>query len=126
MLEGILVSLKDVVSCSTLISGYTQQGQDLEALKCFECMPREGFFLDVISFICILKACVNIEALYKGKQMHNMILSSRLLKNDFMLGNTLVNMYAKCGEFVKSQKVLQELPIRDIVSWNALIGEYAK
>ena len=58
--------------------------------------------------------------------MHNMILSSRLLKNDFMLGNTLVNMYAKCGEFVNSQKVLQELPIRDIVPWNALINEYAK
>ena len=55
-----------------------------------------------------------------------MILRSRLLKNDFMLGNTLLNMYAKCGEFVKSQNVLQELPIRDIVSWNALIGEYAK
>ena len=35
-------------------------------------------------------------------------------------------MYAKCGEFVKSQKVFQELPIRNVVSWNALIGEYAK
>ena len=67
-------------------------------------MPSEGLFPYVILFICILKACVNIEALYKGKQMHNMILNSRLLKNDFMLGNTLVNMYAKCGEFVNLKK----------------------
>ena len=34
--------------------------------------------------------------------------------------------YAKCGEFAKYLKVLQELTIRDIVSWNALIGEYTK
>ena len=27
----------------------------------------------MISFICVLKACGNIGALYEGKQMHNMI-----------------------------------------------------
>ena len=76
VLEELLV--RDVVSWSALISGYTQQGQDLEALKCFERMQSEGLSPDVISFICILKSCGNIGALYKGKQMHNMIIASYL------------------------------------------------
>ena len=64
--------------------------------KCFELMQSEGLSLDVISFIYILKACQNIGALPKDKQMHNRILSWRtLLKNDFMLGNSLVNMYSQ-------------------------------
>ena len=73
----------------------THHGQDLEAVKCFEHMQREGLSPYVISFICILKACGNIGALFKGKQMHNIILSSRLLKIDFMLRNNLVNMYSQ-------------------------------
>ena len=35
-------------------------------------------------------------------------------------------MYAKCGFLAKAQKVLEELPIRDTFSWNALIAGYAE
>ena len=62
MLEGLLV--RDVVSWFELISGYTQQGRDLEAPKCFEHMQSEGLCpSNAISFIFILKACGNIGAL---------------------------------------------------------------
>ena len=45
---------------------------------------------------------------------------------DTVVGNTLVDMYAKCGIPAKAQEVLEELPIRNIVSWNALIAGYAQ
>mgnify|MGYP002775912112 FL=1 len=60
VLEGLLG--RDVVSWSALISGYIQQGQDLEAPKCYEHMQIEGLSPYVTSFICVLKACGNIRA----------------------------------------------------------------
>ena len=42
-----------------------------------------------------------------------------------MLGNALVDMYAKCGTFTKSQEVFDELLVWDVVSWNSLIIGYA-
>ena len=38
-----------------------------------------------------------------------------------MLGNALINMFRKCGELGKAQNILEELPIRDVISWNSLI-----
>eukprot|EP00250_Pteridium_aquilinum_P022499 c25392_g4_i3 orf=1-279(+) len=35
-------------------------------------------------------------------------------------------MYAKCGSLSKAQDVLEKLPSRDVVSWNALIAGYAQ
>ncbi|MCO5568747.1 hypothetical protein L7F22_022447 [Adiantum nelumboides] len=35
-------------------------------------------------------------------------------------------MYGKCGVLLKAQQVFDVLPIRDAVSWNALIAGYAQ
>ncbi|KAI5054408.1 hypothetical protein GOP47_0030704 [Adiantum capillus-veneris] len=35
-------------------------------------------------------------------------------------------MYAKCGALTKAQTILDELPVRDVVSWNTLIAGYAQ
>ena len=51
-----------------------------------------------------------------------MIVTRGLLENNLMLGTTLVDTYAKCGLLEKAQQVLEELPVRDVVSWNALIA----
>ena len=49
-----------------------------------------------------------------------------LLQRDLMLGNTLVDMYAKFGLVEKAQETFDKLPIRDLVSWNALIAGYGQ
>ena len=39
-----------------------------------------------------------------------------------MVGNALVHMYAKCGFLTRAEQVLRELPARNVVTWNALLG----
>jgi pentatricopeptide repeat protein len=41
------------------------------------------------------------------------------------VGNSLVDMYAKCGSMENACKVFNKLPSWDVVSWNALLGGYA-
>jgi len=41
------------------------------------------------------------------------------------VGNSLVDMYAKCGSMEDACKVFNKLPSWDVVSWNALLGRYA-
>ena len=47
-----------------------------------------------------------------------------LLETDVALGTALVDMYAKCGMLAKTTQVLEEIPIRDVISWSALIAGY--
>mgnify|MGYP000019895263 FL=1 len=35
-------------------------------------------------------------------------------------------MYAKCGVPAKAQEVLEELPTRNVISWNALLAGYGQ
>ena len=118
--------IRNEVSWSTLISRYAQEGQGQEALNCFEEMQRDGINPDGITFICILQACGSVGAIDRGTKTHNDIVDRGLLKKNTNLGNALVDMYVKCGILDKAKRVLEELPIRNVVSWNALIAGYAQ
>ena len=118
--------VRDIVSWNALIAGYAQQGKCHETLACFEQMKSEGLSPDSITLVCILKACGSIKAIDMGIQVHDEVMARGLLQNNIVLGNALLDMYAKCGELTKAQEVLEQLPIRDVVSWNVLIAGYAQ
>jgi pentatricopeptide repeat protein len=118
--------IRDTISWNAIISGYAQQDGFQEVLACFECMKWEGISPDTVTFICMLKASGSMGALGMGKEIHEKVIRCRMLDKDIVVGNALVDMYAKCGMLAKAQQVLEELPIRDVVSWNALIAGYAQ
>jgi pentatricopeptide repeat protein len=120
------LSARDVVSWNALISGYIQAGQCHEALDCMQRIYNECLSLNSVTFICILKACATIGAINKGKQIHERIMNSGLLETDLVLGNALIDMYARCGMVSQAREVLEDLPTRDVVSWNTLICGYVQ
>lgn len=40
------------------------------------------------------------------------------------VGNALVNGYASCGEIENARTVFDEMPLRDVTSWNSMISGY--
>ena len=120
------ISIRDVVCWNALITGYVEQRQFQKAVDCMKSMVSEGISPNVVTFICILKACGNMGNVENGRQIHEDIVSRGLLEEDIMLGTALVDMYAKCGAPAKALQLLQELPTQDIVGWNALISGYAQ
>lgn len=118
--------VQNVISWNALMAGYVQHGDCEKAINCFERMRGEGLFYDTVTFSCILKACASIGALEKGKHIHSEIVTTGLLVHSTMLGNSLVDMYVKCGTLAKAQQVFDLLPAHDIVSWNALIAGYCQ
>ncbi|KAI5067707.1 hypothetical protein GOP47_0018235 [Adiantum capillus-veneris] len=99
---------------------------EIVSLGCFQRMRSEGFTPTAITYACILKACGIMQDVDVGKKIHDEIVSQGLLKNTIMHGNALIDMYAKCGVILKAQMVFDTLPVRDVVSWNALIAGYAQ
>ncbi|KAI5080114.1 hypothetical protein GOP47_0005593 [Adiantum capillus-veneris] len=117
---------RDAISWSALITGYAQEGKGQQALECYERMQSEGIHPDSGTYVAILNACALTGAIDKGKHVHDEILRQELLEHDSLVGNALVDMYAKCGALPQAQSVLEKLPFRDVVSWNTLITGYAQ
>jgi pentatricopeptide repeat protein len=65
-------------------------------------------------------------AIDKGEKIHCEIVRRGLLNTHIVLGNSLVDMYSKCGVVALARQTLEELLVRDVVTWNALISGYAQ
>ena len=116
--------IRDAVAWSALIAGYAQHEQGHEALQCFEQMQREGFSPDVVTFTSILKACGSTGDVDKGKEIHDEITRRGFLKKNILLGNALLDMYARCGSLHIAQEVLQRIQSREVITWNALLSGF--
>lgn len=73
----------------------------------------------------MLKSCSGSENWLVGRQIHAAVVQVGLDSNLF-IGNCLVAMYGKCGCFAGARRVLDEMPKRDVVSWNSLVAGYAQ
>eukprot|EP00250_Pteridium_aquilinum_P017134 c23471_g3_i1 orf=467-3109(-) len=112
---------RSVVSWGALISGYCENGCGLRALELFERMQQEHINPDRVIFLCALKACASLESIASGLQIHRLVIESGL-ENDVMVGNALLDMYAKCGRLEEARKVFDRLRNLDVVSCNTMIA----
>eukprot|EP00250_Pteridium_aquilinum_P018648 c24150_g3_i1 orf=135-2882(-) len=116
---------RDAALWNTMISGYAEHGLGEEALKCLEQMQLEGVCVNVITYVSSLKAVIDLGVLDKGLKLHAEIVEDDL-ETDLIIGNTLVDMYAKHGMLGEAQDVFDMLPGRDVVTWSALISGYVE
>ncbi|XVF79779.1 hypothetical protein PTKIN_Ptkin15bG0016900 [Pterospermum kingtungense] len=116
---------KNLVSWNAMIGGYCQNKQPHDALKLFHEMQSSTLFKpDEVTIVSILPAIADLGAHDLGEWVHHFVQRKKLGKATNVC-TALVDMYAKCGEISKAKKVFDEMPEREIASWNALINGYA-
>eukprot|EP00250_Pteridium_aquilinum_P021363 c25097_g1_i6 orf=353-1891(+) len=115
---------RDVVSWNALISGYAQHGHGLLPLDLFKQMQSEHIVPCKVTYSCVLKACSNLGVVGIGKHIHEQLIQSGF-ESDTILGNALIDMYAKCQMLEDAQSVFNSVQNRTVVSWGAIIASYA-
>ncbi|MED6205471.1 hypothetical protein PIB30_018073 [Stylosanthes scabra] len=101
-------------------SGYTRNGNGEQALNMFVEMMRNYVPLDDLVAGAVLHACASLAILDHGKAMHSCVIHHGLDKHLYV-GNSLVNMYAKCGDIESSRLSFHGIIKKDIVSWNSML-----
>eukprot|EP01018_Ginkgo_biloba_P003195 Gb_11222 [translate_table: standard] len=115
----------NVVSWNAMIAGYVKHGQSNQALQIFRQMQLGGFKADQATFASVLDTCSGLAALEPGKQIHAHIFRCGFESN-VVVGNALVDMYAKCGSIEYARHVFDKMHQRDVVSWSAMIAGYGR
>uniref|UniRef100_A0A1J3H5K7 Pentatricopeptide repeat-containing protein n=5 Tax=Noccaea caerulescens TaxID=107243 RepID=A0A1J3H5K7_NOCCA len=107
---------------SNLIKNHISRGSSKQALLLYEGIRRKGvFFQGWIPLL--LKACACVPCVVLGKLLHSESIKFGIC-SDVMVGSSLINMYGKCGCVVSARKVFDEMPERNVATWNAMIGGY--
>ncbi|PKA63250.1 Pentatricopeptide repeat-containing protein [Apostasia shenzhenica] len=77
------------------------------------------------TFPALLGACSRLLALQAGRQIHAHSLKSGL-EQALLVRNALVHLYSTCGPMPDARRLFDEMPDRDIITWNTMIAGYAK
>ncbi|KAH9329652.1 hypothetical protein KI387_001760 [Taxus chinensis] len=116
---------RDAVTWTVMIAAYTQFGHCQEALLLYKRMLQEGTLPNQFTFTSVVSMCTNLENFELGKQVHGHIIILGV-GSYVAVGNSLLNMYAKCGSTEKARLVFDQLLLRNVYSWNTLLGMYAQ
>lgn len=119
------MSKRNVFTWNTLIAGYARQGHHEEAQRLFQNMLRGEVKPNEFTFTSILSACASPVSLELGKKIHALVVEAGVESNVWV-GNSLINMYARCGSYNMARKVFDKMIDRDIVTWNTMIGAYSQ
>ncbi|KAK7397023.1 hypothetical protein VNO78_18187 [Psophocarpus tetragonolobus] len=116
---------RNVVSWTVMISGYVQNNRFMDALKLFLLMFKSGTRPNHFTFSSVLDACAGCSTLLTGMQVHVCVIKSGIPEDVISL-TSLVDMYAKCGDTDAAFRVFKSIPNKNLVSWNSIIGGYAR
>ncbi|KAF0910916.1 hypothetical protein E2562_005314 [Oryza meyeriana var. granulata] len=115
----------DVVTWTSLVSGFVHMDRGDEALRCFIRMRLAGVEPNGMSIASAISACASLKLLNQGRELHSHAIKVGSV-NNVLSGNSLVDMYAKCGEIVAAWQIFNGIPEKDIFSWNSMIAGYAQ
>ncbi|KAK2655521.1 hypothetical protein Ddye_008573 [Dipteronia dyeriana] len=119
------VPKRDVVTWNAMIAGYVCCGLNERALEMFEEMRSVGERPDAVTMLSLLSACTDLRALEVGEKVHSAILEMSYGEMNVLLGNALIDMYAKCGSIETAMEVFREMREKDVSTWNSVIGGLA-
>ncbi|KAG9134361.1 hypothetical protein Leryth_016245 [Lithospermum erythrorhizon] len=118
------ITERNVSIFNVMIRSYANNTLYSDAICMFRTMCENDVKPDQYSFPCVLKACSGLGNLRVGLQVHGLIIRMGLDMNLFV-GNGLVAMYGKCGRLVEARCVFDEIPRKDVVSWNSMVAGYS-
>ncbi|KAJ7976809.1 Pentatricopeptide repeat-containing protein [Quillaja saponaria] len=111
---------RNVVSWSGMIYGYAQMNEDEEALRLFKKALDANLDVNDFTFSSVIRVCGNSTLLELGKQIHGLCLKTSFDSSSFV-GSSLLSLYSKCGVIEGAYRVFDEIPIRNLGMWNAML-----
>ncbi|KAL5722045.1 hypothetical protein ACHQM5_005613 [Ranunculus cassubicifolius] len=119
------ISSPTIFNWNTIIRGYSKTKNPNTCISLFNQMLHFGVTPDHLTFPFLAKACAFLKSLSLGGTLHGCVLKSGFVLDRFVR-NSLIHMYGACGDIRTARQLFDEMPNRNLVSWNSMVDGYGK
>ncbi|KAI6673549.1 hypothetical protein NL676_001455 [Syzygium grande] len=116
---------RDSVSWVAMISGFSRNGREREALLLFCWMHNDAVRPTPYLLSSTLSACTKIELFKLGEQVHGLILRWGF-SAQICVCNALLTLYCRAEDWISAELIFSAMEFRDGVSYNSLIAGLAQ
>jgi pentatricopeptide repeat protein len=115
--------LKDAVSWNIMLSGFQRTRNSEGLYKCFLQMGRAGVVPNDYTISMLLRAVISTKLDVLVRQVHALAFHLGLYLNVFV-GSSLIRAYAGLKEEEALGRAFDDISMKDVTSWNALVSSY--
>ncbi|KAF9603805.1 hypothetical protein IFM89_037939 [Coptis chinensis] len=116
---------RDSISWNSMITVYSHNQLCEESLKCFRWMRHAKVKPTSTSLSSMILACSNVDNIKWGMGIHDMVVKFGFDSN-LCVCNTLLTMYSESGRCEHAVRLFQEIPGKDVISWNTMLASYVQ
>ncbi|KAG9451412.1 hypothetical protein H6P81_011377 [Aristolochia fimbriata] len=114
---------KDLVSWTSMISGFVRVKKTDDALTLFCTMRAAGFEPSEVTLVTIFAACSVAKNVMQGLQLHAYTFKKGFLTDD-RIQNSVLLMYIKHCRIRDAENLFTSVQNRDVVAWNIMIKAF--
>ncbi|XP_011084297.1 putative pentatricopeptide repeat-containing protein At3g08820 [Sesamum indicum] len=107
----------------TMIRGLVSNDCFNQAIDFFYLMRKEGFLPNNFTFPFVLKSCSRNLDFGLGAKVHSLVVKVGY-DGDVFVKTGLVGFYSKLERLEDAQKLFDDIPEKNVVSWTAIMGGY--
>ncbi|THU64303.1 hypothetical protein C4D60_Mb01t25030 [Musa balbisiana] len=113
----------DLVSWTSMVSGYAQNGHPEEAIRYFQLMLQSGTRPDHIAFVGVLSACTHAGLVDKGLEIFHSIKDEHGMEHTADHYACVVDLLSRAGRFEEAEEIMDKMPMKpDKFLWASLLG----
>ncbi|URD79224.1 PPR repeat [Musa troglodytarum] len=112
-------------SYNALVRGFSKSKSPNRSLSLYVRMRRADVPPDHLTFPFLAKSCARLSSIALAASVHCHA-AKHGLESDRFVSNSMIHMYASCGDVASACRVFDGMSHPNVVSWNSLVDGYAK
>lgn len=118
-----MLERRNLVSWTSIISGFAMHGLSTEAVQLFVDMRRAGIRPNRITFLSVINACSHGGLVEQGLEFFRIMVYEHNMNPEVKHFGCIIDMLGRAGRLCEAEQIIGGLPMEvNVVVWRILLG----